>query len=158
MDALGFYDPIATVLTRKNAVKILFDGRTEEGSKAAFGGAYPTACLYLNRSFIQKNPETVQRMANALLRTMRWMSAHTPESIVDAIPAAYKLDDRELNIEVMKASTALFSKTGLFDPESVKTPLAVLSSYDPAIGAAGIDLSKTYTNTFAETAAKRIGE
>lgn len=157
VDALGFYDPIATLLTRKNAVKILFDGRTVDGSKKAFGGIYPTACLYLNQSFIDQNPETVQRLVDALLRTMRWIHSSSPEAIVDAIPPAYKLDDRDLNIEIMKASTSLFSKNGLFNPEAVKTPLAVLGSYDPAIAAAGIDLSKTYTNRFAEEAAKRLG-
>jgi hypothetical protein len=34
----------------------------------------------------------------------------------------------------------------------------VLTAYDPAIGAAGIDLSKTYTNKFADEAAKRLGQ
>ena len=158
VDALGFYDPTATLLTRKNAVKILFDGRTEEGSKKAFGGVYPTACLYLNQSYIDKNPETVQRLADALLRTVRWIHSSSPEAVVDAIPAAYKLDDRELNIEIMRASTGLFSKDGRFAPETLKTPLSVLTAYDPAIATAGIDLAKTYTNKFAEEAARRIGK
>lgn len=157
VDALGYYDPTATMLARKNAVKVLFDGRTEEGSKKAFGGIYPTACLYFNQSFIDQNPETVQRLVDAMLRTLHWIHASSPEAIVDAIPSAYKLGDRDLNVEIMKASTSLFSKDGLFGAQAVKTPLAVLSSYDPAIAAAGIDLSKTYTNKFAEEAAKRIG-
>ncbi len=156
VEVLGYYDPTATLLERKNAVKVLFDGRTVAGSQAAFGGIYPTACLYLNQSFIDKNPETVQRLADAMLRTVRWIHANPTEVVVDAIPAGYKLDDRALNLEIMKASTALFSKTGLFDAEAVKTPLAVLSSYDDAIAKANIDLSKTYTNRFAEEAAKRI--
>jgi NitT/TauT family transport system substrate-binding protein len=156
VDALVYFDPVATLLARKGAAKTLFDGRTVEGSKAAFGGLYPTACLYLNQSFIDKNPETVQRLANGFLRTMRFITSSPTEKVVDAIPAGYKVDDRALNLEIMNASKELFSKTGVFDPEAVKTPLAVISAYDPKVANAKIDLSKTYTNRFAEEAARQV--
>jgi NitT/TauT family transport system substrate-binding protein len=58
----------------------------------------------------------------------------------------------------MRASTGLFSRDGRFSPDTLKTPLAVLTAYDPAIAAAGIDHSRTYTNKFADEAAKRLGE
>lgn len=156
VDALMYFDPVATMMARKGTAKILFDGRTAEGSREVFGGVYPTACLYSTKAFIDKNPETMQRLANAFLRTVRWIGSSSAEAVVDATPPAYKIGDRDLNIEVMKASGGLFSKTGLFDPETVKTPLAVLSSYDPKIAGAAIDLSKTFTNRFAEEAARQV--
>jgi NitT/TauT family transport system substrate-binding protein len=156
VDALMYFDPVATLMARKGTAKILYDARNVEGSKAMFGGVYPTACLYSTKAFIEKNPETVQRMANGLLRTMRFIAASTPEQLVDAIPAGYKIDDRALNIEIIKASSSLFSKTGLFDAKSAETPLAVLSDFDPKIAAAKIDLSRTFTNRFAEEAARRV--
>lgn len=156
VDALITFDPIATVLDRKGSARPLFDTRNQEGAQAAFGGPYPTACLYTTRAFLEKNPETVQRMANAFLRTLRWMAAAPPDAIVDALPAASKVEDASLNIEVVKASKPMFSATGLFDAEAVRTPLAVLSSYDEKIAKAPIDLARTYTNRFAEEAAKRV--
>lgn len=158
VDVLGYYDPVATLMARRNEAKILLDGRTEEGSRQAFGGIYPTACLYLNRDFIDKNPETVQRLADGLLRTVRYIHSSPVETVVDAIPAGYKTADRDLNIEIMRASGALFSRTGLFDPKTLTTPLTVLSGFDETIGTAKIDLSKTYTNRFAEEAARRLKE
>lgn len=156
IDALGYYDPIATILEQKKAVKVLFDGRTEQGSKEAFGGVYPTACLYLNKDFIDRNPETVQRLVNALLRTMRWIAANTPEKVAEAIPAGYRPEDKELTASIMKASTGLFSKTGLVSPDTLKTPLAVLATFDENIGKANVDLTRTFTNRFAEEAARRL--
>ncbi|MET4228852.1 NitT/TauT family transport system substrate-binding protein [Bradyrhizobium sp. i1.4.4] len=156
IDALVYFDPIATLLSRKNIAKSLFDARTVEGSKSAFGGIYPTACLYLQQSFIDKNPETVQRLVNALLKTHRWINSVATEQLVDAIPAGYKTDNREVNIEILKASKALFSQTGLVDAEAAKIPLAVLSDFDPKIAAANIDLSKTFTNRFTERAAQQL--
>lgn len=156
VDVLGYYDPTATLLARKGAAKVLFDGRTVEGSREAFGGVYPTACLYLNESFIEAHPETVQRLADGLLRTARYLHSTPVETVVNAIPAGYKVEDRGLMIDIMKASGALFSPTGQFDPATLETPLAVLRSYDDAIGKAKIDLTRTYTNRFAEEAAKRL--
>ncbi|MGY4412536.1 hypothetical protein ACVWW4_004272 [Bradyrhizobium sp. LB7.1] len=57
VDALVYFDHIATLLARKKKVTALFDARTIEGSKQAFGGSYPTACLYLQQSFIDKIPK-----------------------------------------------------------------------------------------------------
>ncbi|WP_245310997.1 ABC transporter substrate-binding protein [Bradyrhizobium valentinum] len=131
IDALVYFDPVATLLSRKNAAKPLFDARTVEGSKTAFNGIYPTACLYLQQSFIDKNPEAVQRLVNALLKTHRWINSVSTEQLVDAVPAGYKTDNREVNIDVLKASTALFSQTGLMDAEAAKIALAVLSDFDP---------------------------
>ncbi|SFB36530.1 NitT/TauT family transport system substrate-binding protein [Collimonas sp. OK607] len=156
VDALFSYDPVSTQLLRKGEAKLLFDARTVEGSKLAFGGPYPFACVYVTRSFLEKNPETVQRIANAFLRTVRWIAASTPQKIVETLPATSKLGDAELNAAIWAASKGMFSTTGLFNAEDVKTPLAVLSGFDPSIANKKIDLSKTYTNRFAEAAAQRV--
>lgn len=156
IDALVYFDPIATLLARKKAAVPLFDARTHEGSKQAFGGVYPTACLYLQQSFIDQNPETVQRLVNGLLKTHRWINSVPTEQLVEAIPPGYKTDNNEVNIEILKASKDLFSRTGAMDPASARVPLAVLSDYDPKIGAAKIDLSRTFTNTFVERAAQQL--
>jgi NitT/TauT family transport system substrate-binding protein len=156
IDALFSYDPVATQLAKKGAVKTLFDARTVEGSKAAFGGAYPFACVYVTKDFMEKNPETVQRIANAFLRTLRWIDAAAPKKIVETLPSTFKLGDVALNEAIWGSSKEIFSKTGVFNPESVKTPLAVLTAYDPAVKKVKIDLSKTFTNRFAEEAARRV--
>ncbi len=121
-------------------LKLGTTARNPEGAQATFGGPYPTACLYTTSAF---------------LRTVRWMAAVPPEAIEDALPAASKVDDASLNLDIVKASKAMFSQTGRFDAEAIKTPLAVLSSYDEKSAKAPIDLARTYTNRFAEEAARR---
>ena len=156
VDALLSYDPVATQLIRKGSAKVLFDARTAEGSKAAFGGTYPFACVYVTRAYLDKNPETVQRIANAFLRTLRWIDTTPPKKIVETLPASFKISDAALNEAVWADSKSLFSKNGVFSEEAVKTPLAVLNAFDPTVSKAKIDPSKTYTNRFAEEAAKRV--
>jgi NitT/TauT family transport system substrate-binding protein len=156
VDALLSYDPVATQLLQKGAVKRMFDTRTVAGSVAAFGAPYPFACVYVTRDFLEKNPETVQRLANAFLRTVRWIDASAPKTIVDTLPPQSKLGDQRLNEAIWASSKGMFSKTGMFNPDTVKTPLAVLSAYDRAVGKAKIDVSRTYTNKFADAAAKLV--
>lgn len=39
--------------------------RTEEGTQAALGGLYPASSLYMDCDYVDKNPQTVQKLANA---------------------------------------------------------------------------------------------
>lgn len=156
IDALVYFDPTATILARKGGAKPIFDARNAEGSKLAFGGVYPTSCLYLKTDFIQANPETAQRLANAMLKTHRWLAQATPEQIADAMPDGYRVKDRDLQIDILKASAGLFSKTGQMDIEAAKIPLAVISSFDTKVDPTKIDLTKTFTNKFAEEAARQL--
>jgi NitT/TauT family transport system substrate-binding protein len=156
VDALMYFDPVASELARKKTAVPLVDTRSREGSQAAFGGQYPTACLYVMRSFIEKNPETVQRLVNSFARTLNWIQATPPAKIVATLPANWKLGDTELNVEVWTHSKDMFSKTGRFDPEAVKVPMTVLSSFDKRVSPTSIDLSKTYTNKFIDEALKQL--
>lgn len=79
IDALVNFDPVASLLEKRRAAKFLVDTRTDAGSNAVFGGRYPTATLYVTRDFMTKNPETVQRLVNAFIRTLKWIDASTPE-------------------------------------------------------------------------------
>lgn len=152
VDVLGCYDPIATLIQQRDLGRVLVDSRTEAGAKAIFGGSYPFACLYSTPGYIEKNPETMQKMVNAFLRALTWLHVTPPDQIVDALPATSRIEDRALNIEVVAKSKPMFSTTGLFDPAAVTVPLNVLKSFDPKVKAANIDIAATYTNRFVEHA------
>jgi NitT/TauT family transport system substrate-binding protein len=156
IDALVYFDPVASMLDVRKGAVALFDARNVAGSVKAFGGTYPTACLYLNQSFIDANPETVQRLVNAFLRTHRWIASVSSDELLSAIPPGYMTQDHDLNIAILNASKDLFSKDGIMKTENMKVPLDVLSDYDPKVAAAKIDLSKTFTNRFVEQALKQV--
>ena len=54
---------------------ILLDMRTAEGSKAALGGTYPATSLYM-QTYVN-NKDTVQKLVNAYVTTLKWIQAHT---------------------------------------------------------------------------------
>ena len=53
-------------------------------------------------------------------------------------------------------NTEGFSQDGLFTAEGAKNVFNVLNSFEPTVQAAKIDLTKTYDNSFAQQALKKI--
>ncbi len=150
VDLLVNYDPAATFIEAKGVGKILIDGRSDEGAKAIYGGIYPTSVLYATQGYIDENPETVQKVANATVKALAWMNSHSAEEIVDKLPKEFISGDRETYIKAVENAKAIFSKDGRIDEEDIKTPLAVLKSFNEKVAAAEIDLTKTYTNEFVD--------
>src|SRR5205085_1096616 len=77
IDAMSNLDPVMTKLALDGDVKIVADTRTEEGTRAIFGGSNPAAVLYVKQSFIEKNPNTVQALVNAFYKTLKWLEKAT---------------------------------------------------------------------------------
>src|SRR5437867_4307282 len=69
IDALSNLDPMITKLEQDGDIKVVADSRTEEGTRAIFGGSNPGAVLYVRHDFIDKNPVTLQALANAFFKT-----------------------------------------------------------------------------------------
>jgi NitT/TauT family transport system substrate-binding protein len=56
----------------------------------------------------------------------------------------------------METSKQMFSTDGMTIPDSIKVNYSIVSAYTDEVKNAKIDLTKTYTNIFAEEAAKRL--
>jgi len=57
-------------------------------------------------------------------------------------------------VKAVENARAIFSTDGTLNEEDIKTPLAVLQSFNEKVAAAKIDLSKTYTNDFVSKVPK----
>ena len=73
IDALSHLDPVITILERAGDVQIVTDTRVVAEADKVFGGPMPAACLYAPEAFVEKNPNTVQAMANAIVRADKWI-------------------------------------------------------------------------------------
>jgi NitT/TauT family transport system substrate-binding protein len=96
-------------------------------------------------------------MANAIVATLKWIHSHTPEEIADKMPAEYVGKDKATYIAALKNTLPMYSQSGRMDPKGAEAVLAVFSQSSPAVKAAHIDLSQTYTNKFVDVANKKMG-
>ena len=148
VDAAVMTDPaLAIVRKQMPGLHILADTRTADGVRSVFGvDSYPSAVLYSKTEWMEKNRETAAKLAGALARTLSWMRSHSPEEIREKMPASFRTEDAETDLEVLKTAKAMLSVDGKFTPEAVGAVLKVMSTSLEAVRAAKIDLAKTYTN------------
>jgi NitT/TauT family transport system substrate-binding protein len=145
-------DPTVATILDKKAGRILLDMRTPEGSRKALGGPYPSSSLYMQTDWVNSHKNTVQKLANAFVRTLKWMSTHSASEIADKMPADYSQGNKALYAEAIKSTLPMFTKDGVMPDGGPQTVEKVLKAFNPNIKNARVDLDRTYTTEFAEKA------
>ncbi|MDM0045669.1 ABC transporter substrate-binding protein [Variovorax dokdonensis] len=156
VDAISNTDPVMTMLEQKGDVKIISDTRTLKGTQEVFGGVMPAACLYTTQDFVDKNPNTCQALANAIVHGLKWLQTAGPGDIIKTVPETYLLGDRALYLASFDKIREAIATDGLIPTSGPKTALNALSSFSADVKADKIDLSRTYTNEFAQRAKERF--
>jgi NitT/TauT family transport system substrate-binding protein len=152
IDAISNLDPVITLLQRSGDLKIISDTRVLAEAEKVFGGPMPAACLYAPQAFIDKNPGTVQALANAIVRADKWIQAAGPGEIINAVPESYLLGDRAVYIDAFLAAKGALSPDGLFPDKGPDTAFRALASVDADIAKAKLDLAAVFTNDFVKKA------
>lgn len=152
IDAIANLDPVIAKLEQDGDVVVMADSRTEEGTKAIFGGSNPAAVLYTRQDFIERYPNTVQALVEAFLDALRWIEQASPEAIADAVPAEYHLGDRALYLAAVAKSKPSYSRTGLVPEAGMRNALDMLVRFDKELAQAKIDLARTFDPRFVQRA------
>jgi NitT/TauT family transport system substrate-binding protein len=152
IDAISNLDPVMTILARSNDIKIISDTRDVAEADKVFGGPMPAATLYAPVAFIEKNPNTVQALTNAIVRANKWIQQAGPSDIVKTVPESYLLGDRAVYIDAFLKAKPALSPDGMIPDAGPATALRALQSVDPAMANAKIDLKAVYTNDFVKKA------
>lgn len=152
IDAMANLDPVISMLTQKNEVRVVADTRTLKDTQAVFGGNMPSGCLYASASFIEQNPNTTQALTNAMVRALKWLQKAGPSDIVKTVPESYLLGDRALYLSAWDKVKEAISPDGMMPADGPRTALATLQQFDPALKGKAIKLDQTFTNSFVQKA------
>jgi NitT/TauT family transport system substrate-binding protein len=132
---------------------ILLDMRTAAGSKAALGGTYPATSLYMETDWVNNNKDTVQKLVNAYVSTLKWIQGHSAQDIADKMPADYYQGvGKDAYAAALNSEKGIFNPTGVMPADGPPTCLAVLSAFNDKVKGKSIDLAKTYTDEFVNAA------
>ena len=146
-------DPTVATVMEKKLGKVLIDMRTPEGSQEALGGPYPSSSLYMQTDWVNGHKETVQKLANAFVKTLQWMSTHTASDIAAKMPDDYSQGNKTLYAGAIQSTLPMFTEDGVMPENGPETVEKVLKAFNPNIKNADVDLSKTYTTEFVKKAA-----
>jgi NitT/TauT family transport system substrate-binding protein len=152
IDAGMTTEPTISQLLRSGEAKVLVDLRTPQSTQQVLGGLYPAACLYMTTVWISNHKAQVQKLANALVKTLRYIDTHTPEQIASELPSDYHVGEKAMYVEALRASKAMFTRDGRMPPAGPETVLKVLKVSNKVVQGKTIDLTKTYSSEFVDAA------
>ena len=133
--------------------QLLVDLSKPETTRAALGGDYPFISLFARADYISKNKDIVQRVANAYVKTLKWIQTHTPAEIADKLPADYYGGDKDAYVQALKDSMGMFSPDGKMPKGAPEFELGLLKQFNENVQKnPNIDLAKTYTDEFVNSA------
>ena len=158
VDVVSQTDPAVTMLEKDGKVRVIAETRTPEGTQKLFGGPMPAASLYAPIEFVRRNPNTVQALTNAMVRTLLWMQDASPQQILATVPEEYLLGNKAMYLFAYNNVKTAYSKDGYFSEAGAKTTLKALASFNDNIKPEQINLAQTYTNEFVKKAHAKYGK
>ncbi|ABD70825.1 ABC transporter, substrate-binding protein [Rhodoferax ferrireducens T118] len=145
-------EPTISRLLKTGEARVLVDMRSIEKTKQALGGTYPAASLYMPTDWVEKNKPTVQKLANAFVKTLKYINTHSAAEIADKMPKDFYAGDKEGYIKALADGKAMFTADGVMPAGGPETVLSVLSAFSKNVKGKTVDLSKTYTTEFVKNA------
>ena len=145
--------PTVTALTSQKVADTVVDLATTEGAQKALGGAWPAAGLLGRSEWVSTHKDATQRVVNALVATMHWIDEHSAADIANKLPAEYVNNS---TITKDQYIAGLTTDKGQFLPDGIMPaggPATVLDMEKQlGLDTSKVDLSKTFTNDYAQKA------
>jgi NitT/TauT family transport system substrate-binding protein len=124
-----------------------------EATRKVLGALLPTSTIYMASARVKANPEIAQHLANAFVRTLKYINSHTPEEVAALIPEQISGKDRAAYLQVLKQEMPMFAADGRMPPADAAFEWKVLSEFNPKFKS--VNVEQTYTNRFVEEALAR---
>jgi NitT/TauT family transport system substrate-binding protein len=141
-------------LLASGQARVLVDLQDNAQSKKAFGGTFPSTCVYMRSDYVQTHKDGVQKLVNAMVWTLRWIHSHSAAEIAAKMPADYAGTDMPLYVAGWQQTLGFYSKDGIMPKDGPTTQYKVLAAFQPDLPGKHVDLKKTYTNEFVLKALK----
>jgi len=123
---------------------------TTSGAQQWLGGAYPAAAVLARADWVASHQAVVQKVVDALVATMHWISTHSAADIANAMPAAFVsngLTTKADYIAELAQDKGQFLPDGMMPASGPATVLAIEKFVGNVTGS--VNLSATYTNQYA---------
>jgi len=147
------FDPLVTRMVKDGQARVLVDTRTFAGTEKAFGGPYVGGNIAGTAAYVKANRATVKSFNKAIVRTLKWMQAHSAAQIVDALPRQIyypNAEDREIMVKAFEASKDFYSGDGTLTEAAARNVVRNLKIANPKLDFDALDVKTTFDNTLAK--------
>jgi NitT/TauT family transport system substrate-binding protein len=135
-----------------------FDLTTTAGVKKWLGGFTPTAGVLALSSWVDAHKDTTQKVVDALVATMHWLSTHSAADVASVLPPSFVNNDlvtKPVYISTLATDKTQFLPDGLMPAGGPDVIMAISKLAGVITGP--VNLPATYTNSYAVAANKALG-
>lgn len=94
-DNVIIFEPTASQMEKEGKAYVL-------ASLGKSSGEIPYTAYFASKSYIEENPDIIQKFTNAIYKGQRWVETHTPEETAQAIKSHFPDADDEILTTVVK--------------------------------------------------------
>jgi len=152
IDAVCNPDPIMHWLEQKNEIRLLAETRTLTGTRKVMGGSVPGASLLAHVDYLQRQPERVQALTDAVVLALKWLPSAGITDILKTVPPSHWSWDRTAYLGAFEKLRESYAVDGLVRGAEVKRAWELHAALKAFPATTRIFPERTYTNLFVQAA------
>jgi len=157
-DCVMTTQPTVGALLSQHLATTAVDLATTKGATKALGGAWPAAGLLARADWVKDHEDAAQKVVDALVATMHWISTHSAADIANKLPQDFV---QNATISKQQYIDGLTQDKGQFLPDGIMPAGGpkVIFDMEKTIGVdtSKISYSSTFTQKYADAANKLEG-
>ena len=148
-DYVALFEPTATMLEKDGAGNIVSSIGNEAGNISY-------TCFYTTKSYMDENPEIIQKFTNAIYKGQQWVQQHTSEEVADSIISFFPGTDKEVIVKVIDnyKNIEAYSETPEVSEDGLNELMDIIQGYDESLITERPDFNIIVNNSFAKQAVK----
>lgn len=148
-DYVALFEPTATMLEKDGAGNIVSSIGNEAGNISY-------TCFYTTKSYMDENPDIIQKFTNAIYKGQQWVQQHTSEEVADSINSFFPGTDKEVIVKVIDnyKNIEAYSETPEVSEDGLNKLMDIIQGYDESLITERPDFNIIVNNSFAKQAIK----
>lgn len=148
-DYVALFEPTATMLEKDGAGNIVSSIGNEAGNISY-------TCFYTTKSYMDENPDIIQKFTNAIYKGQQWVQQHTSEEVADSIISFFPGTDKEVIVKVIDnyKNIEAYSETPEVSEDGLNKLMDIIQGYDESLINERPDFNIIVNNSFAKQAIK----
>ena len=148
-DYVALFEPTATMLEKDGAGNIVSSIGNEAGNISY-------TCFYTTKSYMDENPDIIQKFTNAIYKGQQWVQQHTSEEVADSIISFFPGTDKEVIVKVIDnyKNIEAYSETPEVSEDGLNKLMDIIQGYDESLITERPDFNIIVNNSFAKQAVK----
>lgn len=150
-DYATLFEPSASMLVKDKSAYIV-------DSVGASAGVIPYTCFFTTKSYMDKNPDIIEKFTKALYKGQLWFQKNSEADVAKSIKSFFPGTDEELIVNVIKnyKSIDAYAPNLVLKETDLNRLMDIIQSYKADLIPQRPAYSKIVNNTFAEKAIKDV--